>query len=428
PSASAVYAQQIPIQPLQIEQNLEMVPYYGVPISGDVLQAQGGRSPISDMCNGSDMSSNSFVCSEFSSGDDVEDSVSGHTFNKSCDINVVYATYPSFFHGGDFYPPAVGDTPAGDGRIDFWRGEWPSFSDVSGRTTPDADYVAGVGLVPGDEYHWSNATNYPPNQNPGYGENTANATAAEYRPYVADSGQVENAPGTNGSDGESMMAIGPCDNPPTEEIRIACESVVKAHYEWYDESYYTPDPEKRIGRPISDSGTCPLVENVNYNVACINAGTFLQGWLFSWWGVLSNVSCLFNEEACYEDVQLMLLTDSIVGTNDGCEEPCGDMVMDMQNSSTSPPDPSRECSSYTTGNNNPCWPDRYIGTPGLCTVCGRFVPCTFIWKNWLFDNYSMLRKESPHCIIHPEDEMCTFEGYFEKVIELSGGISGSLHP
>ncbi|MDD3662067.1 MAG: hypothetical protein PHG63_03295, partial [Candidatus Dojkabacteria bacterium] len=147
PSASAVYAQQIPIQALQIEQNLEMVPYYGVPISGDVLQAQGGRSPTSDMCNGSDMSSNSFVCSEFSSGDDVEDSVSGITFRKSCEINVIYATYPAFFHGGDFVPQE------GDGRIDFWRGEWPSFSDVSGRTTPDADYVAGVGLVPGDEYH-----------------------------------------------------------------------------------------------------------------------------------------------------------------------------------------------------------------------------------------------------------------------------------
>ncbi len=426
---SPIIAQQVELQPMLSNVDVEEVPYLPLDLSGaaGVLAAQSSRSPISELCKGADVSSGSYVCSTFSTRDEVSDSVQGERFSKFCKIHIVYATYPAFFKGGDFVDIDGDGRPDADGRTDVYQGEWRSFANVTGRTMPDSVYVDGE-AVPGASYHMTGASNFGPEDNLPYLIDPKEATETDYHPMVTSSGEVVDDPGSLGADSDSKLAIGPCDESPLETVGEKCESAVKAYSEWFDGSILAPEIGGGLSRPIADAGTCPLVENVNYKIACLNAETALLGWTFSFWGRLMDLGCLLTN-TCYEDVQLMIQTDSLMGTNYGCEEPCGDVYSDAIVASQRAPSLTTDCSSDGMGGQNtPCVEDRYVGTPGLCSVCNKLVPCTFVWKNWLYDHWEAQMGESDVCEVGVNAKFCTFEEYFKYVIDHSGGISKNIHP
>jgi len=440
----------VPIISVEDDVNIEMVPYGTFELTqideGEVLSSSG-VSPVSNLCTGGKMTSGEYTCSVSSVDENVSGSVFGDVFSHSCRIDVVLATYPMFFHGGDFN---------GDGRIDIYRGEWPSFSDVTGQLQPSAEFVNGE-IAPGDEYHYSGAVNYPPDVNPEYGTDGSERTAAKYVPEVLSAGDSVDQQPSNPSEADSTLAFPQqdCSESPLESVRTNCASGRKAYNEWdmirnpntasntvqcetvngqsnCGMPLWYPDANKQLARPVSQATTCPTVDTVFPHYACLNANAFLFGWVFQFSGFIQNLDCLIHN-SCMKNVKIMMRTESLLGSNKGCEEPCGDVYSDTLVASQRAPNYLSSCDNYGTGQNAPCWPDTYVGTPGLCRICGTLTVCTFVWKNWLKDNYDRQRTENAPCedkdkmvFLGKTYTMCSFDaapdgtpGYFGYVKAVS---------
>ncbi len=450
-----VAASSVPFSPVADDLDVTMVPYEQWDLGGEVvLSAQGGVSPVSNACTGGRMTQGNYTCSTFSTSDNVSSFFSGYTFSKSCRIDVVLATYPKFFHGGDLNS---------DGRIDIYKGEWPSFADATGQLQPSTEFVGGM-MLPGDEYKYSGAVNYPPETNPRYLSDGKERTEAEYVPEVLSAGDSVDQPPTNGGSQDSTLAFPntECTNSPLNEIKSDCASGRKSYNEWAmwgnpvtmntkvnldtesvgdpavagtstfcqtingqsncGNPFWYPDKGKVLARYTSDNSTCPLVNNVSGDLACINASAAVFGWVFKFSGFFQNLACIVRGD-CLTNVNIMMNTESLTGSNQGCEEPCGDVYSDTLVASQRPPNYSKDCANFGVGQNSPCWPDTYIGTAGMCRVCGSMVPCTFVWKNWLKDNYDRQRTENKPC---DETGWVTYKGkkYWMCNFEETNGVPG----
>lgn len=352
------------------------------------------------------MSSGKKLCTTASIQDNVSSSVSGNTFLKSCKVDLVVATYPSFFHGNDQNI---------DGRVEIFgafngQPETASMSDATARTVPDVYYEPATNsLTPGPTYKHTTSINEPPTfENVNY-TNAGELTVINYKMSVTSSNsELTTSPSDSG------LGWGPCRFPPMTPPPSRCEVPKRLEEEWDEDTsnFLTPDPNRVNGRPIVEETTCPMYDEVPPRGACINAAAALTGWIFNIWGTILNLSCLVRND-CYRNVDIMVETDSMLGSNEGCKEPCGDFYSDQMISARSIPNSSGQCSNYGEGQDAPCFPDKYVGTPGLCTVCGQFVPCTIVWKNWLYDEYHRIRLETPPCIRENGDGYCTYEEYFE---------------
>lgn len=438
---NSLASKSVPLNPIDDNIDIKIVPSEELMFDAEVLSSQVNPS---QMCKGSSMTKGGFVCSNVSTKGEVTGFLNGSTFSRSCQIMVVEATYPKFFRGGDFNK---------DGRIDIYKGEWPSFSDATGQTQPDAKFVRKGGkveIIPGDEYHLSMSINHIPNGNVKPPTDGSEPTAAKFVPKVTGAGNSIDEQASASSESDSYIAFPPqgCDESPLTSIATNCESGRKAFHEWSSWSnpryrdnseekdtdektenpsdiagtstacrtvngqsncgipFWYPDNEKRLARKPASDITCPSVQYAPSSIACINAFLVAFGWMFKFSGILQNLGCMTMGN-CYENVQVMMNVESLTGSNQGCEEPCGDVYSDTLISSQNPPNHFKECNNYGTGQNSPCWPDYYVGTRGICNVCGDDVGCTFVWKNWVRDNYVRQRTENGPC---GDDDKITYKG------------------
>jgi hypothetical protein len=400
--------------------NYEMVPYNIMEnpslLQGEVLQASGS-SPVTADCEGTTLTEGEFVCSEFRHTENVSESGSGDTFSKDCPVTVAFATYPAFFFGRDV---------DGDNRyIPFnpqdrrQKVEWSDFANVGMQRGANASAVEGENMYPASDIREGYRNVLPPNAGDdvleGQDLKERTVTKAAFSTSGGDAEMTQGEPTRIGTD--------PCEEDPSEEGAEACPSG-KLSFVTTEEATYgfmPPDPEKRAGRPQGAETVCYVVENVKYQIACINELDLLFGWVMRFQGILENIQCRI-EGNCLENVRVVIDTDSLLGTNEGCEEPCMDFSHDLYISSMNPPNTGGSCSSYGEGMNSPCWEDSYIGTPGFCRVCGKLTPCTLLWKNWIKTDYEWMKAGIGPC--DPEENpYCEWEGYWEEVKRGTRGIS-----
>lgn len=414
-------AQVVELEELDSEnRNYEMVPYNLMEdpslLQGEVLQASGS-SPITSDCKGTTLTDGVFVCSEFRHTENVSGSGSGLTFSKDCPVTVTFATYPAFFYGRDVdgdnrYVPFNPQDP----RQEI---EWSDFANVGIQRGANASAVEGENMYPDPDVRQGYRNVLPPNAGDelleGVDLKERTVTNASFSISGGDAEMTQGEPTRIGTD--------PCEEDPSKEGSLACPSGKFSYYqtEGIASAYLPPDPEKKIGRPQAGETVCYAVEEVKYKLACINGEDLLFGWTVRFEGILENIQCRI-EGNCLENVRVVINTDSLLGTNEGCEEPCMDFAQDLYISSMNAPNTGGSCSSYGEGMNSPCWEDSYIGTPGMCRVCGKLTPCTLLWKNWIKTEYEWMRAEIGPCD-PDENPYCEWEGYWEEVKRNTKGIA-----
>lgn len=412
-SSPPFVAQSVELEQIQTFQG-QIVEVPGVPIgNGEVLQAQA-----STVCSGLDVSSGTYVCSEFSGSTEVSQEVVGHTFSKRCSIEIIEATYPAFY---------AGVLANNDARVDYKQGEAPALAHITGNVN-DVDEINGE-KMPGQEFHHSNAIHNVPNTSDvSYHDVDGSSMVETYA--VATSPNAQNEAGQGGN----PVTVGDCEPGSTMgNPNPQCDNLNKATKEWEAENPWWCQPNADCtSRPIEQDSTCPNIELVGGERSCYQP---LHRPIINISGFLSDLECLLTNN-CYENVQLMIWTDPLMGKNNGCIPPCGDMQADAQVAATHVPDQTRSCTSNNPGiggQNAPCWDDRYVGTWGRCSVCNREVPCMFVWKNTLYDEYERMKAEQGPCDPGNGDMFCTFynsdydndgvteEGYFPYIVRVSGG-------
>lgn len=443
----------VPLEPLDDKLNIEIVEYdesdaFTVGLDGEVLSSQSGQSDVSNLCSGIKMINSNTVCSTISVNDSVTNSGSSNMFSQSCNVRIILGTYPMFFHGGDF------DC---NNRYDIDNGEWPPFSQFGGQLQPSATFASNGEIYLGPDGLSANDVNTSPNYDADYMDDGTPITTTEVTSTVTGTSNGANVTSAVPSKVDLGLPNKPCECSPLDaSISCPCASgsLAKANFsKWENPAsessgtvigsivngqsnlgspFMAPDPGKALARLTGAVSECKAVDNVFPDYACLNAGSALMATNLSFQvvGFFSNLGCIVRGD-CMFNVRVMVETGSLLGSNSGCEEPCGDVYSDsLVSAQRAPNSTTASCTSYgsdVTGLNAPCVEDKYVGTIGLCSVCGMTTSCTFVWKNWLYDNYLRERANLGPCVrkfknIGPvRYNMCHFEkeagelGYFEYV-------------
>jgi hypothetical protein len=413
-----IFSQIVELEDLNPDRGYEMVPYE-VDVEGEVIESGEVLSSGGSVdCSGVSLTEGAMVCSETDHNENVSNVGSGITFSRDCTIELLAGTYPRFFFGYDpdrdnRYPPYDPDNPN-------QPPQWPGFAVEMMPTASDVRISGGVSS-PGESFKEGARNFYPPN-NSELNADLENTDFTERTEVTA----TPSAEGPNASmqqAGEIDFSTDECEEDPSEPGNGNCPSGIFASTQggYIAEAFTTPSQTEITGRPISDEAVCYLVEGVPSIGACINIPGIIRLPVLRLAGILQDIECRIRGD-CMEDVHLILSVDAIRGNNQGCEPPCMDYTGDMLISVTKTADPTRNCSSYEKGTNSPCFNDSYVGTPGICSVCGRVVGCTIIWQNWIRDNYEYETASLPACD-PDENPYCEWDGYWDYVKERSIGLA-----
>jgi hypothetical protein len=384
-------------------------------------------SPSSDACRGYEVEADKvMLCSESSTELGV-DTGDGETlyFDEDCQVKLVFASYPAHFAGIDPEPQ--------DGRVFVDYGDFPAIADAWGITL-DSECDGETCRV-GDRVHHAPLAFSVPNElrkKEESGEYSREELENEANLYfeidvneATTDGQAntQQAPPGGGQDSATYDCPGTYSPGEDGEINPSsnCESTVgvntQAEATNFPGAMRPPNYD-----PELDNSYCPdltEVERVPYRILCLDIVGLAQGWIHRFTGNAPRGKCMVDHAIgttyCRRAVGLTIYAEDIMSE---------DLVeyRSFLVSAGKPPvvDEDEEWKEGEPVRSN--FPEEYVATPGVCSVCGQYTMCWIMWHDYRESVWEQYRNTNIPCTEESTDRICDFEEYSRYIEEASGGI------
>lgn len=409
---------------------LEPINYEFLPIEsmdGEVLGADTAAdaiSPVDEGCKGLDWNGDRVaLCG--GGGTEVGFIGSGGSdsirYDENCKVELVYGSIPAYFKGIDKDPK--------DGRIDTFKAcEFPDISNVAGSVL--AAEKQGDDIVPGDGIKRAELRFMAPDpdRSPQYSEDVAQATDITFNVTASTEGGESEIVGGLDDDAQHSKTYD-CEfwyDDPSQHCESSAAQGAQANEGLHN---FMKPPASSRGGELKATDTCPSnYDEVRYRVLCLDLKGILEGWIVRMRGNVPRGRCRIDEILgvdllCKRSVGLTVYVKDLFDTR---IEEHSDFLIQASRA----PDGSGSTDSVTSYAE---FPDEYVATPGICSVCGQYAKCMIVWRDYRREHWERAKSEaSPMDCSDPAVKAkypcCDYETYKKRVEDASGGIDPSFVP
>jgi hypothetical protein len=342
-------------------------------------------------------------------------------YHEDCEVKLVYGSMPAFFKGIDRDPK--------DGRIDTFKAcEFPDISNVAGSVL--AAEKQGDDIVPGDGIKRAELRFMAPDpdRSSRYSEDVVQATDISFNVTASTEGGETEIVGGLDDDVQHSKTYD-CEfwyDDPSQHCESSAAQGAQANEGMHN---FLKPPAASRGAALRANDTCPSdYDQARYRVLCLDLKGILEGWIVRMRGNVPKGRCEVDEALgvdllCKRTVSLTVYVKDLF---DARIEEHSDFLVQASRS----PDGSGSTDSVTSYAE---FPDEYVATPGVCSVCGQYAKCMIVWRDYRREHWERAKSE-----VQPMDcsdpavkakyPCCDYETYKKRVEDASGGVDPSFVP